>query len=284
MGTMPEPVNAASFETTTPIKHVVYIIKENRTFDHMFGRFPGVNGVTTGMDGDVERPLTPATRGAIVQDIEHCYECAIEAWNEGRMDGFNRDEASDRDAYTQFLPEDLPNYWHWAERFVLLDNFFTSAHGPSFQNHLYAIAAHSGWARGNPVQDKDLLRGATSLDGPVQGVGVRLGRRRLRRGGSRGRRDRPHVPVLRLRDRGWSARREGHPVGVLLRDAVPERVPLVRLLGDRPLPQRSRSVEAPHLPRRQPRTRHRGGSAPPGHVGDASLRGVRAPRVQLLLG
>ena len=63
------------------------------------------------------------------------------------MDGFNRNEAADRDAYTQFLPEDLPNYWHWAERFVLLDNFFTSAHGPSFQNHLYAIAAQSGWAR-----------------------------------------------------------------------------------------------------------------------------------------
>ncbi|HEY7659584.1 MAG TPA: alkaline phosphatase family protein [Actinomycetota bacterium] len=158
MGTAPQPVDASAFETTTPIKHVVYIIKENRTFDHMFGRFPGVNGVTVGMDRDVERPLTPATRGAILQDIEHCYECAIEAWNDGRMDGFNRNEAADRDAYTQFLPEDLGNYWHWAERNVLFDTFFTSAHGPSFQNHLYAVAAHSGWARGNPIQDGDLLR------------------------------------------------------------------------------------------------------------------------------
>src|SRR5438874_1712569 len=32
--------------TTTPIKHVVVIMMENRTFDHMFGRFPGVNGYT----------------------------------------------------------------------------------------------------------------------------------------------------------------------------------------------------------------------------------------------
>jgi phospholipase C len=157
MGTAPDPVEAGRFATSTPIKRVVYVIKENRTFDHMFGRFPGADGVLRGMDRGVERPLVPATRGAIAEDIEHCYECAIEAWNEGRMDGFNRSPAADRDAYTQFLPEDLPNYWHWAERFVLLDNFFTSAHGPSFPNHLFAIAAQSAGAYENPVQDRDEL-------------------------------------------------------------------------------------------------------------------------------
>src|SRR3990170_2891534 len=31
------------------IRHVVYLIKENRTFDHMFGRFPGADGATTGL-------------------------------------------------------------------------------------------------------------------------------------------------------------------------------------------------------------------------------------------
>lgn len=157
-GSAPDPVDARRFDTTTPIKQVVYIVKENRTFDHMFGRFPGANGVTVGMDRGVERPLTPATRHALAQDIAHCYDCAIEAWNEGMMDGFNRSEAADVGAYTQFLPEDLPNYWHWAEQFVLLDNFFTSAHGPSFPNHLFAIAAQSGGAYENPAQDRTALR------------------------------------------------------------------------------------------------------------------------------
>ncbi|MEX2202672.1 MAG: alkaline phosphatase family protein [Actinomycetota bacterium] len=182
MGTAPDRVDADAFETAFPIKRVIYIIKENRTFDHMFGRFPGANGVTVGMDREAERPLTPATRGALAADIAHCYECAIEGWNNGKMDGFNRDEASDQGAYTQFLPEDLPNYWHWAEQFVLLDNFFTSAHGPSFPNHLYAIAAQSGGAYENPAQDRAALRyrhresglfkawGCDSLDDALVGI------------------------------------------------------------------------------------------------------------------
>jgi phospholipase C len=151
-------VDASRFETAWPIKHVVYIIKENRTFDHMFGRFPGVDGVNFGMDGDRERPLTPATRGGIDKDIEHCYQCALEAYNGGKMNGFNQSDQADRWAYTQFLPEDLGNYWHWAQQYVLLDRFFTSAHGPSFPNHLYAIAAQSGGTHENPIQDPDVVR------------------------------------------------------------------------------------------------------------------------------
>src|ERR671915_886825 len=54
----PERTDADAFETRWPIKHVVFVIKENRTTDHLFGRFPGVDGVTHGSDGDEMRPLT----------------------------------------------------------------------------------------------------------------------------------------------------------------------------------------------------------------------------------
>jgi phospholipase C len=36
----PERTDASVFDTRWPIKHVVYVIKENRTTDHLFGRFP----------------------------------------------------------------------------------------------------------------------------------------------------------------------------------------------------------------------------------------------------
>ena len=157
MGVAPQRVDASRFETAWPIKHVIYLVKENRTFDHMFGRFPGAEGAITGMDHGVERPLTRASSEAI-PDVEHCYECALEAWNHGAMDGFNRNPDADLYAYTQFQPGELPNYWHWAEAFVLADNFFTSALGPSFPNHLYAIAGQSGGTHDNPVQGLDALR------------------------------------------------------------------------------------------------------------------------------
>jgi phospholipase C len=138
-------------ETRWPIEHVVFLIKENRTFDNLFGTFPGSDGVTFGYDDGVRRPLTRGTDGSIgSEDIPHCYVCSRMAWNHGKMDGFNQAPVSDRWAYTQLRRSQLPNYWHWAKRFVLADRFFASAQGPSFPNHLYAIAAQSGGAHDNP--------------------------------------------------------------------------------------------------------------------------------------
>ena len=157
LGTRPARIDATSFTTRWPIKHVVFIIKENRTFDNLFGRFPGADGATTGMDQGTTRPLTQAP-DRIPVDIVHCYQCALQASNGGKMDGFASVSApADRYAYTQFGPSDLPAYWHWAKRFVLGDNFFASAQGPSFPNHLYTIAAQSGGAHDNPIQDLERL-------------------------------------------------------------------------------------------------------------------------------
>jgi len=156
-GTQPEPFDAAALPTATPIKHVVFLIKENRTFDNLYGLFPGANGVSVGMDQGEPRPLTPAA-DVLPTDIKHCYECSLQAWNGGKMDGFATiSDSADRHAYTQYQPEDLPNYWHWAREYVLGDSFFASAQGPSFPNHLYTIAAQSGGAHWNPVQQQDLL-------------------------------------------------------------------------------------------------------------------------------
>jgi phospholipase C len=137
--------------TLWPIKHVVFLIKENRTFDNLFGTFPGADGVSFGYDDGERRPLTPGTDGSIgSEDIPHCYPCSRMAWNHGKMDGFSQDAASERWAYTQLRRAQLPNYWEWASQYVLGDNFFSSAQGPSFPNHLYAIAAQSGGAHDNP--------------------------------------------------------------------------------------------------------------------------------------
>src|ERR1700720_4039944 len=43
--TLPMPANV----TTTPIEHVVFLVKENHSFDSLFGTFPGAAGATTGV-------------------------------------------------------------------------------------------------------------------------------------------------------------------------------------------------------------------------------------------
>ena len=92
----------ASVKTKWPIKHVVFIVKENRSFDFLFGRFPGVNGATTGMDGTTKVPLK---RGSYVipTDVAHAYSDALADWNDGNMDGFGHAVAGyDKSAaYTQ---------------------------------------------------------------------------------------------------------------------------------------------------------------------------------------
>ena len=45
-------------ETRWPIKRVVYVMLENRSYDNVFGRFPGSNGTTVGVKFGREVPLT----------------------------------------------------------------------------------------------------------------------------------------------------------------------------------------------------------------------------------
>jgi len=148
---LPGHVNADAFSTKWPIKHVIFIIKENRSFDHLYGRFPGADGATQGYDDGKLVALKPASdqRG---YDVPHCRACSITAIDGGQMDGFGA-QAHGFYAYTQMPAAGEPNYWHWAEQYVLGDNFFASALGPSFPNHLYTIAAQSGGAIQNPRQD-----------------------------------------------------------------------------------------------------------------------------------
>jgi phospholipase C len=169
----PPEADAGAFTTRWPIKHVVFLIKENRSFDNLFGLLPGANGATTGMDHGVSRPLTPAV-DEIPIDIRHDYATAIASVNGGRMDGFDQSAMANRYAYTEFRPQDVPNYWSWATHYVVSDNFFASAQGPSFPNHLFTIAATSGGTHDNPEQSRDSVA-AISRSGFSRSWGCDIG-------------------------------------------------------------------------------------------------------------
>ena len=127
-----------------PIKHVIFVIKENRTYDHFFGTYPAGDGATEGktLDGTVV-PLAPAPD---VTDalIVHGFWSGLYSIDGGRMDGFDTINGGENlDGYTQFNRRTIPHYFDYADRFVLTDRFFTSEYGPTFPEHLYTVAAQS---------------------------------------------------------------------------------------------------------------------------------------------
>jgi phospholipase C len=136
------------------ISHIIFLVKENRTFDHYFGTFPGADGATTGkISTGAVIPLRHAP-DMVPHDIDHSYQAAVEAINGGAMDQFNLiiggDVKGDYLSYTQYYEKDIPNYFAYARNFVLGDAFFSSLTGPSFPNHLYTVGAQSGTAINNP--------------------------------------------------------------------------------------------------------------------------------------
>jgi phospholipase C len=81
-----------------PIKHFIYIIQENVTFDHYFGTFPGANGIPRNVkfsyEPDGQKIYAPfhLSSTSIPHDLDHSWQAAHVAYNGGKMDGFIRAE------------------------------------------------------------------------------------------------------------------------------------------------------------------------------------------------
>ncbi|MGE5459064.1 MAG: alkaline phosphatase family protein, partial [Solirubrobacterales bacterium] len=136
-------------ETRWPIKRVIYLMMENRSYDNLFGRFPGANGSTVGLKYGQEVPLTPCPHW-LPGDIPHDRAAHLNDVNGGAYDGFGAGQFGDPWAYTTFDGDMVPNYWQWARDYVLCDNFFSSVGGPSYPNHFFFVAGQSGGALDNP--------------------------------------------------------------------------------------------------------------------------------------
>jgi phospholipase C len=109
---------AAPDPSSTPIQHVVIIVKENHTFDNSFGTFPGVTG-------DATLPHAPDPS----PDHNHTHL----AWL-GRATGAAR---------VQYWKDDIPAHWAFAQQFALCDHYFTEVATQSEPNHLTLITAHA---------------------------------------------------------------------------------------------------------------------------------------------
>src|SRR5205085_9207443 len=98
---VPQATHQAQASEAIPIKHIVFIIKENHSFDNYFGRFPGAHGATTGLAkvNGVQQSVTLAPLVDQPDDYCHVRLCYTRSYDNGAMDGFNVDAPCNNPPY-----------------------------------------------------------------------------------------------------------------------------------------------------------------------------------------
>ncbi|HZT95448.1 MAG TPA: alkaline phosphatase family protein [Chloroflexota bacterium] len=146
---------AARPAASSPIDHVVFIIKENHSFDNLFAHFPGADGTSTARLGSRVVPIgrTPYPETA---DVLHSRQAILQGVNGGRMNEFYRLPRAVQHGFdyadTAYRRADIPNYWAYASRFTLADHFFSTIMASSFPNHLVTVASTSLGVDGDPQE------------------------------------------------------------------------------------------------------------------------------------
>jgi len=155
------------------IKHVIIIMQENRSFDSYFGTYPGADGIP--MQNGVPTMCAPSPGTSCVRpyhdtsDINgggpHGVPNAIGDIAGGAMNGFvgQLDQAraiactnpDDPACNGNAMPDvmgyhtgaEIPNYWAYAQNFVLDDHMFEPVKSWSLPDHLYMVSAWSAKCR-----------------------------------------------------------------------------------------------------------------------------------------
>ena len=126
---------------TSPIKHVILVIQENRSFDNLFAHFPGANGATRGKmkvkEGSkyIDKWQTLKQHSIVLDtDLQHCHKAFEEAYDGGKMDGFNLEgkgacptaPQAGSLPYQYVEESQIAPYWDIADQWVLADDLFQS--------------------------------------------------------------------------------------------------------------------------------------------------------------
>lgn len=162
-----------------PIKHIVVLMEENRSFDHMFGFAKKLLGIN-GLDGTECNPVnTSVPKGPQVCVDTNAPYIALSDPDHGTPATtskiFGKQAVSQKDFTTpnmsgfvewnlkcnvmsMFPPEKLPVMMSLAQEFAVMDRFFAAHPGPTWPNRLFALSGTSAGLTetGHYYEDKTL--------------------------------------------------------------------------------------------------------------------------------
>src|SRR5216683_8120886 len=194
----PTPVAASGIHK---IQHVVVIMQENRSFDQYFGTFPGADGLPV-QNGQFTTCVPDPATGVCVKPYHdtsdlnyggpHGQTNATADVNGGKMDGFIAQALNDKKAICT-SPDDpncggngksggsdvmgyhdareIPNYWTYAQDFVLQDHMFEPNASWSLPEHLFMVSEWSAKCSvaGDPQSCVNALQSPQQLGTKKQG-------------------------------------------------------------------------------------------------------------------
>ena len=146
------PASAANTErgVRKKIQHIVIVMMENRSFDHLLGWHPTADARQEGLsytdaDGTAHStyPLAPDYMGCGHPDPDHSFEGSREAVNGGAMDGFLVAGENDEYAIGYYVEQDRPFMSALARHYTTADRFFGSILSATYPNRMFQHAAQT---------------------------------------------------------------------------------------------------------------------------------------------
>jgi phospholipase C len=141
-----------------PIQHVVVIYLENHSFDNIFGYWCDAHRARCpdgGMPSSVRLSngavVTPTVDPDTIPNITHNGPSQVLAMNNGKMNGWDKIPrlggqtgcGANVSYYcvSGYMPRQLPNHAALAHNFAISDMTFSMSDSPSWEGHIYAVAA-----------------------------------------------------------------------------------------------------------------------------------------------
>jgi phospholipase C len=158
------------------IEHLIFVVQENRSFDHYFGTFPGADGIPRYPSGRF-KPCLPDPKSTVCRRPyhdsntydrggPHGEQASVDDVAGGKMNGFVKSSRANGGECAKHpeLPScrratpgpggtpdvmgfhtkaEIPNYWAYASHYLLQDRMFAPSDSWTLPSHLFLVSA---WA------------------------------------------------------------------------------------------------------------------------------------------
>jgi phospholipase C len=131
------------------IEHIIVVMMENRSFDHLLGWLPGAHGKQAGLtftdsNGEAHetQPLSTYV-GCAHPDPDHSYAGGRSEVDNGAMDGWLRTTTNDTFSIGYYTEPQLPFFAALARNFTTCDHYFASILSSTFPNRIFQHAAQT---------------------------------------------------------------------------------------------------------------------------------------------